>query len=180
MVTDWLSFTHQLRDGKPNPLAADDPDDATLTNRFHRFVPQLIPQSFNICPLPTEILSFVTLVLQTTESSMIRWNRRRMTTGTGPGGDGKDSAMKLGSWTTSSLTYPPGNANSSSDPFSLPTSQLSGAGQETFLQSIVRPWRERLCALPQATWLRRFGTISNQVPFTSRTAPSSSPPSMPS
>jgi hypothetical protein len=31
--------------------------------------------------------------------------------------------------------------------------------------------------MPQAIWLRCFGTIMNQAPYTSRTAPSCTPPS---
>jgi hypothetical protein len=65
-IADWLSFTKHTRDSKQDPVAFDDPDDELLTNRFHLFVPQLIPQHFKISPLPEEILSFVELVLRTT------------------------------------------------------------------------------------------------------------------
>jgi hypothetical protein len=58
-ISDWLSFTTQTRDGKTNPVAFDDPADDLLTNRFHSSFPQLIPQHFEISPLPEEILSFV-------------------------------------------------------------------------------------------------------------------------
>ena len=177
-VTDWLSCTHQDRDGHPNPLAFDEPDDNALTHRFHLFSPQLIPQNFKMCPLSAKILSFVTHALQITESSMMRWNRRQMKTETGPGDDGKDSASTVTSLTPTSLTFPPKTASSSSVPFSPSIKQPIGTSQADFLQNITRPWQERLSALPQAIWLRRFGTISNRAPFTSKTAPSCSPPSM--
>jgi hypothetical protein len=58
-ISDWLLFTTQTRDGKTNPVAFDDPADDLLTNQFHSSFPQLIPQHFEISPLPEEILSFV-------------------------------------------------------------------------------------------------------------------------
>jgi hypothetical protein len=63
VIADWLSFTNQTRDSKNNPVAFDDPEDKLLNNRFHSSVSQLIPQSFEISPLPEEILSFVEIVL---------------------------------------------------------------------------------------------------------------------
>mmetsp|Transcript_17988 Transcript_17988/g.27235 ORF Transcript_17988/g.27235 Transcript_17988/m.27235 type:complete len:245 (-) Transcript_17988:1493-2227(-) len=178
-VTDWLSFTYQICDGKPNPLAFDSPDNATLSNCFHCHLPQLIPQRFKICPLPDKILSFVTLVLQTTESSIIQWSQRQTKIVTKPGVAGKAFAQKLGSWNCSSLMYPSVSENSSSERFSPLTSLFNGTNQAMFLKSIALPWQERLSALLQAIWLRRFRTISNQAPFTSRTEPSYSHQSMP-
>jgi hypothetical protein len=70
IVSDLLSFS-ATRD-KVNPLAADDPPDDVLTNRFHAHLSSQIPESFNISHLPGEILSWVTLQLQALESSVIR------------------------------------------------------------------------------------------------------------
>jgi hypothetical protein len=179
-VADWLSFTDQTRDGKRNPVAFDDPADDLLTHRLHSSVPQLIPQHFEISPLPDEILSFVEQVLRTTESSMIRYSRRQTKTGIAPGDGGSDTANKPVSWTRSCLTFPSKSVNSCSAPSSAPTKSPIGTSQANFLEQLRKPWRERLSALPQAIWLRRFGTISNQVPFTSRTAPGCSLPSRPS
>jgi hypothetical protein len=175
-VPDWLSFTTQNRDGKANPVAFDDPSDHTLTQRLHVYSPQLIPKNFVISPLPNEILSFVELVLRTTESSMSQSNRRRTRTKTGPGVGGWDSVPRPGSWTPSSLEFPTQPKSSSSDPFLSRTKLPIGIDQGAYLEQIRRPWLERLSGLPQAIWLRRFGTVSNQAPFTSRTAPGSSPP----
>jgi hypothetical protein len=178
-VADWLSFTHQTRDGKLNPLAHDSPSDEQLTHRFHSFTPQLIPLSFEISPLPDEILSFAELVLQTAESSSTRYNQRRTKTRTAPGVAGVASVPKRESWTRSSLVYQSTSANSSSVPSFVPTEPLGGISQESFLQQIRKPWLARLSALPQAIWLRRFGTVSNQAPYTSKTAPGSSLPLRP-
>jgi hypothetical protein len=175
-VSDLLSFTTQTQDGRRHPLAHDSPSDDTLTQRFHAFLPQLIPDSFAISPLPNEIpvLSFVMLVMRTAESSLI-WHERRLTKRkTVPGDGGEDSATRLASITPSSLTCPSKNRKSSCTPFSPSTDSLSGASQDDFLAAVRNPWRLRLSAMAQAIWLRRFGTISNAA---SRTAPSSAPPS---
>jgi hypothetical protein len=179
-VADWLSFTTQTRDGKQNPVAFDDPADDLLTHRFHSSAPQLIPRHFRISPLPDVVLSFVEQVLRTTESSMIRFSRRRMKTGTAHGDDGLGMVNKPASWTRSCLNFRSQSESSSFDPSSAPTRSPIGISQGSFLEQLRRPWRERLSALPQAIWLRRFGTVSNRVPFTSRTAPGCFPPSQPS
>ncbi len=179
-IADWLSFTTQTRDGKTNPVAFDDPADDLLTQRFHSSFPQLIPQHFEISPLPDEILSFVEQALRITESSMIQSSRKRMKTAIVPGDAGLASESTRGSWTRSCLIFPRRSENSSSAPSSAPTKLPTGTSQEAFLGQIRKPWLARLSELPQAIWLRRFGTVSNSAPFTSRTAPGCSPPSQPS
>jgi hypothetical protein len=179
-IADWLSFTTQTRDAKINPVAFDDPADDTLTDRFHSAFPQLIPQRFKISPLPEEILSFVERVLRTTESSMTRSNQRLTKTETVPGVAGSDLASTSASWTRSSLLFPSKNANYSSAPSLALIKSPPGTSQDAFLAQVRKPWLERLSALPQAIWLRRFGTVSNAAPFTSRTAPGYSPRSRPS
>ena len=62
VVADLLSYVGSSRE-EPSPIAPDNPSDAELTRRFHSLLPQLIPQSFTILPLPDEILSFATLAL---------------------------------------------------------------------------------------------------------------------
>ena len=180
-VADYLSFSHQRREGsKVNPLAFDNPSDAVLTKRFHSHLPQLIPRGFVISPLPEDVLSFVGLVLRTAESSWIRHSQNRTTTRPGSGTAGPGSAMPPTSWTLSSLVFPRESASSSSARSWKPTSPPSGPDQATFLGQIQRPWRQRLSEQPQAIWLRRFGCVSNAAPFTSRTAPSAcNPPSGP-
>jgi hypothetical protein len=178
-IADWLSFTNQTRDGKCNPVAFDSPADDVLSNRFHSSFPQLIPQHFKISPLPDEILSFVEQVLRTTESSMIRSSQRQTRTATELGDGGLGSGSTSASWTRSCLTFPSARESSFCAPFCAPTKLPTGTSQAVFLEHIRKPWLARLSALPQAIWLRRFGTISNAAPFTSRTVPGCYPPSPP-
>jgi hypothetical protein len=179
-IADWLSFTTQTRDAKQNPVAFDDPTDDILTDRFHSAFPQLIPQRFKISPLPEEILSFVELVLRTTESSMTRSSRKRTKTVTVPGAAGSDLANTSASWTRSCLIFPSKSESYSSVPSSAPIKSPPGTSQDAFLAQVRKPWLERLSELPQAIWLRRFGTVSNSAPCTSRTAPGYSRRSQPS
>jgi hypothetical protein len=178
-VSDLLSFAGDVR-GYKHPLAFDFPSDSSLTLRFHVHLPQLIPKDFAISTLPTEISSFVILALQMTESSLNPSRKKPTRPETEPGDDGSPSAPSPASpITLSSLAYTSKKANSSSEP-SLPfTDVLIGAEQEPFLASVRAPWFRKLSEMPQAIWLRRFGCSSNGAPFTSKEAPSYSPPSGP-
>ena len=161
-------------------MVPDNPSDAELTRRFHRYLPQLIPQRFEISPLPSEILSFAILALRTAKSSWICVKKNPTNPGTPSGDTGSASALKPESLTRSSVTYQNTNKKSSFELSLASTASLTGISQAAFVASVRDPWWRVLCALPQATWLRRSGTISNGAPFTSRTAPSCSHPSAPS
>jgi hypothetical protein len=174
VVSDLLSYIGNTREER-HPLAPDDPSDADLTLRFHRFLPQLVPQHFAISPLPSEVLFFAIQVLRTAESSWIRAKKGRMSNATGSGAVGSASATRQESLTPFSVTYRSRSRNSSFEPSSASTEWLNGLSQADFVENVRNPWWQRLCALPQAVWLRRSGTISNGAPFTSRTAPSCSP-----
>jgi hypothetical protein len=179
IVADLLSYG-PTRGDKPNPMAYDDPDNTTLTHRFHAHLPQFIPSTFEISPLPDDILSFVILALQTTESSYTRNKKGHTRTETGSGEDGKDTAEKSDSpITTSSITYPQTNENSSPDPSWHYTGQHDGINQDDMLGNVKSQWLQTLSEMPQAIWLRRFGTISNKAPFTSRGARGFYSPSSP-
>ena len=177
-VPDFLSFEGHLRQDKPpHPLAPDCPSDAELTRRFHSFLPQVIPENFEISPLPNEVLSFVMRVLQTAESSWTRNKKSLTSTRTGSGDDGAGSATRPESVITpSSLVYPMTSGNSSFEPSSASTETLLGISQAELLEGVRAPWSLRRSELPQAIWLRRFGNITNGAPSTSRTAKSSARP----
>ena len=172
VVADWLSYAGSQR-GEPHPLAPDFPSDETLTQRFHDYVPQLIPPDFAISPLPSEISSFVSRVLQIAESSWTQ-NKKKLTrkvTESGDDGSGSVDDLDLTEMSSSPACDDP-NGSSQFDPFSPFTASLSGINPEPMLESVRSRWWQQLCEMPQAVWVRRSGTISNQVPFTSRTAPS--------
>jgi hypothetical protein len=70
LVADLLSWSGDVR-GTHHPLVMDQPSDEELTLHFHSHLPQLIPESFQISPLPSEILSWIALALQAVKSSWI-------------------------------------------------------------------------------------------------------------
>jgi hypothetical protein len=179
-VADLLSFWGNVRN-KPNPVAFDDPPDEILTERFHSLFHDQIPQDFKVSPLPSEISSWITQVLQTAAWSSTPNKNPATKSATGPSDDGKDSAEPQAYKTTSfSLTAARPSETWSSEPFSTATEAPNGQPQETLMENVGRLWSARLCEKPQATWLRRFGSICNQAPCTSREVPTCIPPSNPS
>jgi hypothetical protein len=177
-VADLLSFSHQSRSPKIHPLAADEPSDETLTQRFHASLPQLVPAAFDIAPLPGEILFFATQVLVLVESSWIRNKKQPMRNTTGFGDASLTFATPPTSPITSSLLmYPKSPANSSPEPSSHCTGPLPGTSPGALLANVDSLWSAALSETPQASWLRRFGTSTNGAPYTYRDQPSCSRPS---
>jgi hypothetical protein len=171
VVADLLSFAGHDR-GKSHPLAADNPSDQILSQRFHEFLPSQIPANFAISPLPPEILSWRSQVLQIAESSLICAMRAQMRQTTGSGVDGFPFANTHASLLTpTSLLYSTMKANSSSAPSWAWTGMPPGTSTVDLPGVVARRWSQALCALLQAVWLQRSGTISNTTPFTSRKAP---------
>jgi hypothetical protein len=177
VVSDLLSYSGSTR-GKPHPLAADHPSDAELTQRFHTFLPSQIPPNFSISPLPNEILCWVSQVLQTVESSLTRSKKPDTKRPTASGAAGNTSAHAAGlTMTPSLLTCRHQKRNSSSGPSSNSIEKPTGILTANLQDGVKSRWSAALCEMPQAVWLRRFGTITNQAPYTSRTATSCTQPS---
>jgi hypothetical protein len=150
VVAYLLSFAGHDRD-KPHPLAADNPIDLVLTQRFHKFLPSQIPENFAIYPLPPEILSWTSQVLQIAESTLIRATRAQMRQTTGSGADGfpfaNAQALLL---TPSSLLYSAMSVNSSSEPSWVCTGMPPGTNMVNLPGAVAHQWSQALCALPQA------------------------------
>ena len=166
-VSDLLSFSGEAR-GYTNPLTRDEPDNKSLTQRIRLHLPQLVPQNFEIVPLPKEITSFAIIVLRTFESS---WNRNRKKAGrnkTAPGDGGSISSTTLDYWTPSCLEYPETCNSSSPELLSSDIDSLTSSRMETLVRNVRGPWYQRLSKLPSAMWLRRSGQITARVPSTTR------------
>ena len=175
LVADLLSFAGEGR-GKRHPLAFDDLADDELTERFLTALPSQVPENFVISQLPEEILCWTTQVLRVAESSLTADKKEAMKCSTGLGGDGKVIASTSAtSVTTTSLCYPSTSRSSSSERSST-SIELPAGTPMADLQGLVKSqWSQVLCAKPQATWLRRFGSISGKVPCTSRGLPTCDP-----
>jgi len=167
-VADILSYSGRAR-GKPNLLTADSPPDDVLTSRFHLLLPHLIPQTFQISPLPNDVLSWVLETLQTLELSFIRSKSHPSSPETAPGDDGSNTAPITGSPTTlSSIQYPrtsesswPKVSPNVSEPVDSPT-------QEEWKDSVTNPYFRELSRIPLATLRRNFGTVTAGRPFISK------------
>jgi len=183
-IADLLSFAGDITrsGGKRHSLAFDDPPNDILTQRFHLYYAAQIPENFKISQLPSEISSWVLSVLQIAASYLTAELKTATNRTTEPGGAGSASAPKQEeALTLSSLSYPQSDANFSSDPSLSAFVQHNGRKEaEQLKESVKSQWSQALCAKPQATWLRRLGTISNRVPCTSRAQPSCSLPPAPS
>ncbi len=177
IVADLLSFDGSSRE-KPHPLAFDCPPDSILTQRFHQYLPAQIPANFAISPLPTKILSWIAVILQTHELYVTADKKAQMNLKTAVGDGGLDSAPEPDSLLTpSSLLYHNEKSKSWQNPSSLATAQLSGLNMVDLRATVNAQWLQALCERPQATWLRRFGNVSNRAPSTSKTTKSCVPPS---
>ena len=171
-VADLLSFVGTDDRGKGHPLAHDYPPNDVLTRRFHTHFKSQVPAGFEISQLPNDILCWVTQVLLTTESFLTAAKKGDTKTPIESGAAGGGSAPHLVTPTTpSSLCYPSTSESSSSAPSSSAIGTLSGLPTANLLDTVRDRWWLALSAKPQATWLRRFGAISGQAPFTSRAAP---------
>ena len=152
-------------------LAFDDPPDNNLTQRFRTQLTSQVPEDFEISPLPSEILSWITQVLQIAASSLEAARKVATKTTTEPGDVGRDFVRAPDTMPTcSSLCYPTTSENSSRKHSSSATATQIGPKEGTLQESVRNLWAHALCGKPQATWLRRFGAISNKAPCTSRAA----------
>jgi hypothetical protein len=178
-VSNLLSFAGATR-RDPHPLAPDCSSDLVLTKRSHSCTPQLVPAGFDIWPLPSEISCFIIQALQTLESCLTQSKNQSTRRKTESGANGLHSAPRqVSALTLSSLDCSSLKLSSSCAHFSPSTEWQIGVQQEPFLASARAPWFRQLCGMPQAIWLRRSGAVSNRAPFTSKEAPSYSPPSRP-
>ena len=168
VVADLLSFEGIDR-GKVHPIAFDRPAKDKLTSSFLTHYPSQVPANFVISQLPTEILSWSMQVLQVAKLSLMADRRAAMNLSTGPGGDGEGTA---GMWDTplthSSLSYPTTKGTFSSGQSSGSIGKPHGTQLADLRERVASQWSLALCGKPQATWLRRFGTISGSAPCTSR------------
>ena len=171
VVSDLLSFHADWRTGETHPFTIDDPDNETLTERFHSHMPHLIPQTFRISQLPEDVESFVFATLQTYAVSYTRSKKLDTGTESEPGGGGKTTSTGLESLTPSSLRYRdkphPGSPRDSSLSSDLPSS----ISRDEFMASVRNPWWLKASQQPLASWHRRCGITTGRVLSTSRREP---------
>jgi hypothetical protein len=138
-------------------LRDDDRSDEELTNLLYTYIPEQMPQHFKIAPLPNEILSWVTLLLQRLNvKEQLREKHSRAEIGRSGGGrstlNPSASPMISGSTTSTEQT-----ASKFSAPSQLPFNK------GPFLESLMTPWLNQLSEVPFYTLHRPLGNMTSQI-----------------
>ena len=170
VIADLLSFEGGCRSAV-NPLTADCPPDDILTHRIHQFHHQIIPDGFNIQPLPIDIEYFVLSTMRIIARSWSREQSLRTSGSTGTGDDGFH-LQENGDWgvTLCSIQYPRTASDCSWEGVSSCTAETTTLTEKVeLIQSVRNKWYRRLLEMPLAAWHRRSGNVGGRAPSTSRT-----------
>ena len=174
LIADWLSFqgTERVENGtsKQNPVAYDCPPNDVITNRIVISFPQLVPADFRISHLPNKILSFASQAVQIFESSLTQKLKAEQKHTTESGGAGPASARISSTTNTPALLeYPQRKLTISYGPSLRFTGNQTLLSQERLLTNVRSRWSQILSKKSSALWARRCGTVTGNVPFTSKT-----------
>ena len=153
VVTDLLSRTF-------------DCCDETLTQRIHDLYPSQIPKNFRICPLPSEVQSWISSVAPLLREFSLDASNRPTKPLTGRGVDGSNTSTSSVSATTPFWT--------ASRPFerdrrsSAPS--CNDSEMELSQEGLRSLFEHQLSKRPLATWHRASGITTGRAPATSRDA----------
>jgi len=134
-----------------------DRSDSELTNTLYFFVPTQMPKNFNIVPLPNEITSWVTSLLQRLPVKE-QYREKHTTTTIGRGTDGHSIATPLGSETISFSTTSQNHNEQESSELS-PWLCVKG----DFRDSVMLPWLKAQSRIPFHTWYRPSGRTDDKT-----------------
>jgi len=142
----------------------DDRSDEELTNILKTFVPAQLPNHFRIVPLPNEIVSWLTSLLQKLPVKG-QLQERHMRTKLGRGADGPSTATPSGSSTTGSLTTSQNTSGSS-------LLELSPwlCVEDVFQDQLMTPWLKAQSEVPFHMWHRPSETMTGQTQRKTKTA----------
>ena len=173
IVADWLTFSGSVRSAEMNggaeehPLAFDSPSNDQLTHRLLRFCPKLLPPTFAISQLPTEILSFAQQSGAMLESSMMHKQRAPPKQSTEfPGGGRASAGPTLPASTPAFLEYQQTKPASASEPSLKSISTLILGQEEIFLEDVKSQWQAKQSGALEGHWRRRSGVMSGGRPCT--------------
>ena len=142
----------------------DDRSDNELTNLLYQFVPEQMPEHFEIVPLPKEIVSWLTSSLQKLPvKEQLREKRSR--TKIGRGVDGAVMQVPSASPTISTLT--PSAEDKESGSWE-PLPWLSE--KEGFRGSLMKPWLSQLSEVPFHLLHRPLGTTIGRTQLETKMA----------
>ena len=122
-----------------------------------------VPENFKIVPLPSEIISWATSLLQRLPRKE-QLQEQHMRTKLGCEGDGRNGAKKLdlNMTTSSSLsTQTKGSECSELSPWPF--------GKDNFCKNLVKPWLKAQSKVPSHMWFRPSGRTIDQTPPKTKT-----------
>ena len=134
-----------------------DRTDAELTNILFSHLPSQMPKNFNIVPLPSEITSWVTSLLQRLPVKA-QYNEKHTTTDLGRGTGGPGTANPSDSSTTRfSMTSqnPSESISSAHSPWLYATGDLR--------EKLMLPWLRAQSSIPFHTWFRPSGRTDGKT-----------------
>ena len=143
-VSDSLSRDHHI-------------DDDTLTNLLHLHYPEQVPGQLKIVPLPKEIASWLTSVLQRL-SVKKQLQEKHTTTNIEHLKDGE-------------LTLPPSESKTTSSSQNLPDTKETSllerlpwlCGRDDFRDELMTPWLRAQSEIPSHLWVRPSGRTDTQT-----------------
>jgi len=136
--------------------------DDKLTSLLHSHFPEQMPESFRISPLPKEISSWLTSLLQQLPMSE-QLRERHMTTGLAPGDNGKNGASPLDATTSISIS----SARLSKIFYSVPLQWLSE--KDGSCSIALTHWLKAQSEVPSHMWYRPFGNRADRIPLKTQT-----------
>lgn len=162
-LADALSRLHHLSD--------DDLTDFAVSQ-----FPSQTPRNLRICPVPPEILSWVSSTIALGQPSSVPKPKPVTTKWTDVGRGGNRSWHRKTSSTTRSSTVSDRPPDLTSAGHSSPPSETASSPQRhddpvRLEDKIKTNYLAGLCGKPLATWLRNSGAITGQAPFMCTTSP---------
>jgi hypothetical protein len=136
----------------------DDRDDTELTKILQTFCPSQLPQDFKIVPLPSEISSWLTSVLQKLPVQT-QLQEKHTRTKIGRGTDGTHTHTQSESVQISSWIHSQDHKESNSW---VPSPWLCVKG--AFREQIMRPWLRAQSEIPFRLWHRPSGRTTESTP----------------
>jgi hypothetical protein len=171
-IADLKSFEGKCR-FSTNPMTIDCPPDDILTLCIHQLHHQIIPDGFNILPLPTKIESFALSTMRIIARSWSRGQSHQTSESTGTGDNGFH-LQESGDWgvTHGSIQYPKtASACSWKGASSCTAEPTTLIERVELIQSVRNKWYRRLLEMPLAAWHRCPSTSCTESMVADRSTP---------
>jgi hypothetical protein len=157
-IRDYSQWFPGIKNNVADALSREmDLSDDELTNLLRLSFPKQTPENFVIVPLPNEIVSWLTSLLQQMPvNERFREEHTRTTLGRGIDGSSIASPQDL-NMTPTSQPFLFSRKSNLLEPSRLPSETLN------FRETLQLPWLLRQSRVPSVTWSRPFGARDTQT-----------------